>query len=309
MIESAGMSSTDSIISASSSRSASLHGAKVTPQLPSTTDVTPCQHDDEPIGSQASWASRWVWMSTNPGVTMQPSASIVRRPSPSTSPTATTRSPSMATSAGVRRSAGAVDDRAVADDEIVHRGSPWILMCADRVRAARGSCEARTPCPAPTTPEPTGDSTCRSARSTRPTRAPTPPAPSCSGASRYYMDFAAADGSLGGYVRIGRYPNLGVVWYWALRGRPGPAAGHRDRQRGAVRRAATSRSSCAPTDSGPTTTSRPRSTTSPSGSRRSAWRSTTRPRPTGGSGAIARRSGFDLEWDTDGLPVPLARRA
>ncbi|MGZ4692509.1 MAG: DUF7064 domain-containing protein [Acidimicrobiales bacterium] len=31
----------------------------------------------------------------------------------------------------------------------------------------------------------------------------------------YYLDFAAADGSLGGYVRIGRYPNLGVVWYWA----------------------------------------------------------------------------------------------
>ena len=29
-----------------------------------------------------------------------------------------------------------------------------------------------------------------------------------------YMDFTAADGSLGGYVRIGRYPNLGVIWYW-----------------------------------------------------------------------------------------------
>ncbi len=37
----------------------------------------------------------------------------------------------------------------------------------------------------------------------------------------YYLDFTAADGSVGGYVRIGRYPNLsgpdgpGVVWYWA----------------------------------------------------------------------------------------------
>jgi len=34
----------------------------------------------------------------------------------------------------------------------------------------------------------------------------------------YYLDFTAADGSLGGYVRIGRYPNLGpagVIWYWA----------------------------------------------------------------------------------------------
>ena len=31
----------------------------------------------------------------------------------------------------------------------------------------------------------------------------------------WYFDFFSADGSLGGYVRIGRYPNLGVVWYWA----------------------------------------------------------------------------------------------
>ena len=29
-----------------------------------------------------------------------------------------------------------------------------------------------------------------------------------------YMDFTADDGSIGGYVRIGRYPNLGVIWYW-----------------------------------------------------------------------------------------------
>ena len=44
-------------------------GANVTPQLPSTTLVTPCQHDDVGSGSHASWASRWVWMSTKPGVT------------------------------------------------------------------------------------------------------------------------------------------------------------------------------------------------------------------------------------------------
>ncbi len=31
----------------------------------------------------------------------------------------------------------------------------------------------------------------------------------------HYLDFVARDASLGGYVRIGRYPNLGVVWYWA----------------------------------------------------------------------------------------------
>ena len=44
-------------------------GANVTPQLPSTTDVTPCQHDDVASGSHASCASRCVWMSTKPGVT------------------------------------------------------------------------------------------------------------------------------------------------------------------------------------------------------------------------------------------------
>ena len=73
-------------------------GANVTPQLPSTTDVTPCQHDDVASGSHASCASRWVWMSTKPGVTYAPSASIVRVPRPSTSPTSTMRSPSIATS-------------------------------------------------------------------------------------------------------------------------------------------------------------------------------------------------------------------
>lgn len=31
----------------------------------------------------------------------------------------------------------------------------------------------------------------------------------------WYFDFFSADGSLGGYVRLGRYPNLGVIWYWA----------------------------------------------------------------------------------------------
>ena len=40
----------------------------------------------------------------------------------------------------------------------------------------------------------------------------------------YYLDFAAADGSLGGYVRIGRYPNLGVDLVLGLRGGPGSSA-------------------------------------------------------------------------------------
>jgi hypothetical protein len=31
----------------------------------------------------------------------------------------------------------------------------------------------------------------------------------------WYFDFAAPDGSLGGYVRLGLYPNSGAAWYWA----------------------------------------------------------------------------------------------
>jgi hypothetical protein len=31
----------------------------------------------------------------------------------------------------------------------------------------------------------------------------------------WYFDFAAADGSLGGYVRLGYYPNQRVAWWWA----------------------------------------------------------------------------------------------
>jgi hypothetical protein len=30
----------------------------------------------------------------------------------------------------------------------------------------------------------------------------------------WYFDFAAPDGSIGGYVRLGLYPGLGVAWYW-----------------------------------------------------------------------------------------------
>ena len=40
----------------------------------------------------------------------------------------------------------------------------------------------------------------------------------------YYFDFAAADGSVGGYVRLGLYPNWGRAWYWACVVRPGQPA-------------------------------------------------------------------------------------
>jgi hypothetical protein len=37
----------------------------------------------------------------------------------------------------------------------------------------------------------------------------------------YYFDFAAPDGSIGGYVRLGLYPNWDCAWYWACIVRPG----------------------------------------------------------------------------------------
>jgi len=40
----------------------------------------------------------------------------------------------------------------------------------------------------------------------------------------YYFDFAAPDGSVGGYVRLGLYPNWDRAWYWACVVRPGQSA-------------------------------------------------------------------------------------
>jgi hypothetical protein len=40
----------------------------------------------------------------------------------------------------------------------------------------------------------------------------------------YYFDFAAPDGSVGGYVRLGLYPNWDRAWYWACVVRPGQPA-------------------------------------------------------------------------------------
>jgi len=40
----------------------------------------------------------------------------------------------------------------------------------------------------------------------------------------FYYDFAAADGSVGGYVRLGLYPNWDRAWYWACVVRPGQPA-------------------------------------------------------------------------------------
>ncbi|MEZ5134074.1 MAG: hypothetical protein R2699_03200 [Acidimicrobiales bacterium] len=44
----------------------------------------------------------------------------------------------------------------------------------------------------------------------------------------WYFDFHDAAGTVGGYVRIGQYPNLGVTWYWAcLVGADRPPHRHR----------------------------------------------------------------------------------
>ena len=99
-----GMSSTPSMRPISQSSLPGATGAKPTPQLPITTVVTPCQLLGESVGSQVIWPSKWVWMSTKPGVTSLPVASMVSRASPGTSPTMLMRPSSMATSA---RRAGA----------------------------------------------------------------------------------------------------------------------------------------------------------------------------------------------------------
>jgi hypothetical protein len=44
---------------------------------------------------------------------------------------------------------------------------------------------------------------------------PHPPGDDALWNESWYFDFVTDDAGLGGYVRIGRYPNLGVVWYWA----------------------------------------------------------------------------------------------
>ena len=51
------MSSTACSVRTIAPRWGSRVGAIENPQLPATTDVTPCQHDDVSAGSQNTWAS------------------------------------------------------------------------------------------------------------------------------------------------------------------------------------------------------------------------------------------------------------
>ena len=76
----------------------------------------------------------------------------------------------------------------------------------------------------------------------------------------WYFDFTNREGTLGGYVRLGLYPNLGRGLVLGVPGRGGPAARDGDRPRGAAAEGP-GRSRSAPTGCGPTTPSRRRSTT------------------------------------------------
>jgi hypothetical protein len=48
-----------------------------------------------------------------------------------------------------------------------------------------------------------------------------PPGPERLWNESYYFDFVAPDGSVGGYIRLGLYPNWDRAWYWACVARPG----------------------------------------------------------------------------------------
>ena len=93
------MSSARSRLRTTRARCLGRTGARVKPQLPITAEVTPCQHELDPVASQNTWASMWVCPSMKPGVTTWPSASISRSPRPSIRPTAAMRSPITPTSA------------------------------------------------------------------------------------------------------------------------------------------------------------------------------------------------------------------
>ncbi len=101
---SAAMSSARSRFLTTRCRSALAQGASVKPQLPITTLVTPCQHEQVPSGSQKTWASMWVCPSTKPGDTTWPSASITSRADSRMRPMVAMRPPDTPTSARYRGS-------------------------------------------------------------------------------------------------------------------------------------------------------------------------------------------------------------
>ena len=121
---SAGMSSTDSINSASQRSWPLRTGANATPQLPSTTEVTPCQHDEVASGIPRDLRVE-VRVHVDEARRDERAVGVdLARPPSATSPTAVMRSPSIATSAACGRCAGAVDDDATCEsrDHACRRG-------------------------------------------------------------------------------------------------------------------------------------------------------------------------------------------
>jgi len=55
------------------------HSAKPTPQWPLVSVLTPWWLPGENVSSQPAWSSQWVWMSTEPGVSQAPAASMRSR--------------------------------------------------------------------------------------------------------------------------------------------------------------------------------------------------------------------------------------
>ena len=82
-----------------SAAAATENGANENPQLPTISVVTPCMSLNGWGSSMSGTMSECACGSMKPGVTARPVASIVRRAGPRSRPMATTRSPSMATSA------------------------------------------------------------------------------------------------------------------------------------------------------------------------------------------------------------------
>ena len=117
----------------------------------------------------------------------------------------------------------------------------------------------------------------------------------------WYFDAVAADGSLGAYVRIGLYPNLGTAWYTAYVTGPGrPAVAVVDMEAPlSDRRAPAHRDRLArgraPLRAAAGDASRSRS---PAPARHTT---TTRPRCAASKGAPVPVA-LDLTWDTDGAP-------
>ena len=111
-------------------------GASVKPQLPMTTLVTPCQHEQVPSGSQKTWASMCVCPSTNPGATTWPSASITSRADSRMRPIAAIRPADDADVAPISGHAGTVDHHAVLDHQVIGHAR----LLSSRRLASRSNC-------------------------------------------------------------------------------------------------------------------------------------------------------------------------